>query len=157
MTRAQVAAVKEKWPSFSLDAVALYEEKERVIEQVLAWIDSQGADEPFLVYSSADPAEVAEVQKKLGRDTAGLLVEEAMGVIAGECIKRGVERLVVAGGETSGAVVKSLGISGLRIGKEIDPGVPWCKTIGTVDLSLALKSGNFGNEDFFTKAFEVLG
>jgi uncharacterized protein YgbK (DUF1537 family) len=157
MTRTQVAAIKEKWPSFSLNAIALHEEKEKVIEQVLAWIDKQGADEPFLVYSSSDPADVAEVQKKLGRDTAGLLVEEAMGVIAVEIIKRGVERLVVAGGETSGAVVKSLGVSGLRIGKEIDPGVPWCKTMGTVNLSLALKSGNFGKEDFFTKAFEVLG
>ena len=157
MTRSQVAAVKEKWPSFSLDAIALHKEKEKVIEQVLVWIDQQQEDVPFLVYSSADPADVAEVQKKLGRDTAGLLVEEAMGAIAGEIIKRGVERLVVAGGETSGAVVKSLGVNGLRIGKEIDPGVPWCKTIGTVDLSLALKSGNFGKEDFFTKAFDVLG
>ena len=112
---------------------------------------------PFLVYSSADPAEVAEVQKKLGRDRAGLLVEEAMGLIAAEIVKRGVKRLVVAGGETSGAVVKSLGVAAIRIGREIDPGVPWCKTIGDVNLSLALKSGNFGNEDFFTRAFEVLG
>ncbi len=157
MTRAQVAAVKGIWPSFSLDAIALSEDKEKCLEQVLIWIDKQGGDEPFLVYSSADPADVADVQKKLGRDRAGLLVEEAMSVIAVEIIKRGVERLIVAGGETSGAVVKSLGISGLRIGKEIEPGVPWCKTMGTADLSLALKSGNFGKEDFFTKALDVLG
>jgi len=157
MTRAQVAAVKKIWSSYAINVVKLAEDKEMCMEQVLTWIDNLDVEEPFLVYSSADPQEVAEAQEKLGREKAGLLVEEAMGVIAGEIIKRGVERLVVAGGETSGAVVKSLGVSGLRIGREIDPGVPWCKTIGTVDLSLALKSGNFGQEDFFTKAFHVLG
>jgi uncharacterized protein YgbK (DUF1537 family) len=157
MTRAQVGAVTGRWPAFSLDALALDEDKKGVVEEALAWIDRQDADVPFLVYSSADPKDVAEVQKKLGRDRAGLLVEEAMGLIAAEIVKRGVRRLVVAGGETSGAVVKSLGVAAIQIGREIDPGVPWCKTIGEVNLSLALKSGNFGNEDFFTKAFEVLG
>ncbi len=157
MTRAQVDAVKGRWPNFSLDALTLDEDKKRVVEEVLAWIDGLDASMPFLVYSSADPADVAEVQKKLGRDRAGLLVEEAMGIIAAEIVKRGVRRLVVAGGETSGAVVKSLGVAAIRIGREIDPGVPWCKTIGDVNLSLALKSGNFGNRDFFTRAFEILG
>jgi len=59
---------------------------------------------------------------------------------------------VVAGGETSGAVVKALGVSGLRIGPQIDPGVPWTQTVGEPRLALALKSGNFGAVDFFTKA-----
>lgn len=157
MTRAQVAAVKDVWPSYCLDPLALSENRDKVTTEVLAWIDDQDDQLPFLVYSSADPAEVAEIQEKLGRDEAGLLVEEAMGVIARGLMQRDVGRLVVAGGETSGAVVKSLGVNGLRIGKEIDPGVPWCQTIGSVRLSLALKSGNFGQEDFFTKALEVLG
>jgi len=68
----------------------------------------------------------------------------------------GVRRLVVAGGETSGAVVGGLGITGLRIGPEIDPGVPWTASLGDTPLLLALKSGNFGAPDFFTKAFEQL-
>lgn len=156
MTRAQVAAAKGRWPHFSLDACALGDDKNGAIEEVLAWIDRQDASVPFLIYSSADPADVAEVQRKLGRDRAGLLVEEAMALLAVEIVKRGIKRLIVAGGETSGAVVKSLGVTAIRIGREIDPGVPWCKTIGDVDLSLALKSGNFGTEDFFAKAFELL-
>ncbi|MCB1834935.1 MAG: hypothetical protein KDH19_16100, partial [Geminicoccaceae bacterium] len=76
--------------------------------------------------------------------------------IARLCVEGGVRRLVVAGGETSGAVVRALGISGLRIGAQIDPGVPACVSIGRHELALALKSGNFGGVDFFTRAFEVM-
>ena len=156
MTRAQVDAVKKIWPCYCLDPVALTTGKDRAIEQILSWIVMQDPDTPFLVYSSADPDEVAQVQRQLGRTEAGIVVEQAMGVIAVELLKRNIGRLVVAGGETSGAVVKSLGVKAIQIGKEIDPGVPWCQTIGSVDISLALKSGNFGEEDFFTKAFDVL-
>ena len=157
MTRSQVAAVKELWPHYNLDAIALSENKQSVLDSVFSWIDSLDAQKPFLIYSSADPAEVSAIQQKLGRERAGLLVEEAMAVVAEGLVQRGIGRLVVAGGETSGAVVKSLGIEGIQIGREIDPGVPWCKAMGSGELSLALKSGNFGAEDFFTKAFEVLG
>ena len=79
-----------------------------------------------------------------------------MGKIARELVAAGVRRLVVAGGETSGAVVSALGVEGLDIGREIDPGVPWTFSIGEPRLALALKSGNFGSEDFFTKAFAQL-
>ena len=157
MTRSQVAAVRELWPNYTLDAIALSEDKQSVLDSVFSWIDTLDADKPFLIYSSADPAEVSAIQQKLGRERAGLLVEEAMAVIAKELVQRGIGRLVVAGGETSGAVVKSLGIEGIQIGGEIDPGVPWCKAMGSGELSLALKSGNFGTEDFFEKAFKVLG
>ena len=156
MTRAQVEAVKEKWACYNLDAIELSENNQTALDSVVSWIDAQDSDQPFLIYSSADPVEVRKIQDKLGRETAGLLVEEAMAYIARVLAQKGVGRLVVAGGETSGAVVKSLGISAIQIGKEIDPGVPWCKAMGAVQISLALKSGNFGAEDFFTKAFEVL-
>ena len=156
MTRNQVNAVKDRWPCYCLDPIAISQDKEKAIGQVCSWLDDLNPKLPFLVYSSADPEVVAGIQQKLGREKAGLIIEDAMGLIAIELLSRGVERLVVAGGETSGAVVKSLGISGIRIGKEIDPGVPWCQTTGPVEISLALKSGNFGEEDFFTKAFEVL-
>ena len=90
---------------------------------------------------------------------AGELVESALGHLAVTLVNEGVGRLVVAGGETSGAVVSALGIRTLRIGDQIDPGVPWTQAAdvgGPGPLSLALKSGNFGGPDFFTRAFEVL-
>jgi len=76
-----------------------------------------------------------------------------MSLVARELITLGVDRLVVAGGETSGAVVKELGITALEIGDEIDPGVPWTFSINQPKIALALKSGNFGGVDFFSRAF----
>ena len=76
--------------------------------------------------------------------------------IARELVGIGVRRLVVAGGETAGAVVRELGVEGLRIGREIDPGVPWTVALGEPPLALALKSGNFGSPDFLIKAFETV-
>ena len=99
---------------------------------------------------------VAEVQQKLGREKAGALVEGVMAEIAKGLVARGVRRLVVAGGETAGAVVQALGVTGLRIGRQIDPGVPWTVSLGEPALALALKSGNFGAPDFFLRAFSVL-
>ena len=96
------------------------------------------------------------MQQALGRERAGALVESILAEIARGLVARGVRRLVVAGGETSGAVVQALGISGLRIGRQIDPGVPWTMSLGEPPLALALKSGNFGAEDFFLRAFQVL-
>jgi 3-dehydrotetronate 4-kinase len=89
-------------------------------------------------------------------ERAGSLVEEALASIASGLVARGVRQLLVAGGETSGAVVKALGVGGLHIGPQIDPGVPWTTTIGGEPMALALKSGNFGTVDFFSKAWSVL-
>ncbi|MFG6667613.1 3-oxo-tetronate kinase [Halomonas sp. HNIBRBA4712] len=113
--------------------------------------------EPVLVYASADPEKVKAAQARLGVEKAGHLVEDALSQLAVALVDQGVGRLLVAGGETSGAVVSALGITALRIGEQIDPGVPWTQTQrkGAL-LSLALKSGNFGGVDFFTRAFEVL-
>jgi len=100
------------------------------------------------------------VQAKLGAARAGELVEQALSGIALGLVKSGVRQLVVAGGETSGAVVQALGVRQMRIGPQIDPGVPWTAApspaCGGTTLHLALKSGNFGSEDFFTKAFDGL-
>jgi 3-dehydrotetronate 4-kinase len=94
------------------------------------------------------------VQERLGRDRAGALVEDALAEIARSLVDAGVRRLVVAGGETSGAVVQALGVKGLAIGPMIDPGVPATVSIGTApQLALVLKSGNFGGRDLFTRAF----
>jgi uncharacterized protein YgbK (DUF1537 family) len=118
------------------------------------------AKEPVLVYATAAPEIVREIQRQLGVERAGHMVEDALASIARGLVRLGVGQLIVAGGETSGAVVKALGVSGLRIGPEIDPGVPWTVALqeenGKAPLALALKSGNFGSGDFFLKAWSHL-
>ena len=119
-----------------------------------SWTDAPHA--PVLVYSTATPAEVAATQKALGAESAGAMVETFLGDVARALVGRGARRLVVAGGETSGACVQALGIRQMRIGAQIDPGVPWCHAEAAAapgGLHLALKSGNFGSDDFFERAF----
>ncbi|HEX3954208.1 MAG TPA: nucleotide-binding domain containing protein, partial [Stellaceae bacterium] len=120
--------------------------------------------QPLLISATAPPETVAAVQQQLGREAAGALVERIMANIARGLVERGARRLVVAGGETAGAVVQALGVTGLRIGRQIDPGVPWTTSLpasspagsGKGPIALALKSGNFGAPDFFLRAFTVL-
>ena len=139
-------------PTFVLDPIGLADGGDDV-ERALAFAERNLGDGPVLIASSAPPEEVAKVQERLGRERAGAAIEEAMAAIAQGLVPQGVRRLVVAGGETAGAVVGALGIKGLRIGPPIDPGVPWTTSIGEPPLALALKSGNFGAPDFFIKAF----
>ena len=114
---------------------------------------------PVLVYASGTPQSVQAVQEKLGREQAGALIEAAFAEIARQAVPLPqTNRLVVAGGETSGAVVSALGIAALQIGPEIDPGVPWTlalDTDGNIILPMALKSGNFGAMDFFCKTLKL--
>ena len=154
-TQRQVAKMKTRSNWFEIDPIALLEDR-AAVAKVLQWARPRLGKEPVLIYSTADPVTVDKAQAALGRDRAGHLIEAAMGEIAKGLVGMGVERLVVAGGETSGAVVTALGIDGLRIGEEIDPGVPWTASLGDKPLALALKSGNFGADDFFLKAFEKL-
>ncbi|MGE5668945.1 MAG: 3-oxo-tetronate kinase [Betaproteobacteria bacterium] len=155
-TRAQVAAWAANHRAVPMDpltgddATAL---ARRALEAVAADLE---AGRPFLIHSTADPAEVAKVQERLGRERAAALIEEAFAQLASVLVDRGVRRLVVAGGETSGAVVQALGVTALAIGPQIDPGVPWTTAIGERPLALALKSGNFGTTEFFAKALAML-
>lgn len=155
MTRTQVAYSKLKWPNFDIDPNAIADGKD-VASDVITWVKAQDENIPVLIYSSADPADVSIAQEKYGRERAGEMVEATMGEIAKGLLDIGVRQLVVAGGETSGAVVKALNVKALRIGPEIDPGVPWTEAIGDVPIALALKSGNFGAEDFFEKSLGML-
>lgn len=152
-TNEQVRLFKEKRPAFQIDPLALADGKDLSAE-ALAWAKPKLADGPVLVYATAEPEAVRAAQAKIGRDKAGALVEDALAAVAAGLRDLGVRRLVVAGGETSGAVVQRLGVEALRIGKEIDPGVPWCSAVGQ-QLALALKSGNFGAPDFFQKAISI--
>ena len=155
-TRGQVRAAREAGlPTMRLDPLALAKRSVGA-DDVLAWIGRQDASKPFLVYSSDEPSSVAAVQAELGRDAAGAIVERTLADVAKGLAALGVTRLIVAGGETSGAVVGALGVTAIEIGPEIDPGVPWTRSLDGGDLVLALKSGNFGAPDFFLKAWSLL-
>lgn len=144
-------------PAFAIDPLRLMAGDD-VVTQALAWAAPLLAQGPVLVYSTAEPSAVKAVQAKLGVDEAGAMVERALAAIArGLVAQHGVRQLLVAGGETSGACVQALGIAQLQIGAQIDPGVPWCHAVAeAAPLHIALKSGNFGSADFFTKAFKAL-
>lgn len=155
-TRGQIkAALEAGCPALKVDPMALAAGSQNAAD-LAAWALAQSTEQPFLLYSSDDPAEVAAVQGKLGRDRAGEIVEQAFAQVARALSQGGVTRLLVAGGETSGAVVQGLGIRTLEIGPEIDPGVPWTRVVDGPDMAIALKSGNFGAPDFFLKAWNLL-
>jgi uncharacterized protein YgbK (DUF1537 family) len=151
-TLEQIERFAASRPVLALDPMALAEDGAEV-ERAIEWAEERLGEAPLLIRSSAPPEDVARVQDALGRERAGAAIEAAMARIAVALVERGVRRLVVAGGETSGAVVAALGVRGLRIGPPIDPGVPWTVSLGEPHLALALKSGNFGAPDFFLKAF----
>lgn len=157
-TNAQVAAfIAAGRPALALDPIALSEDEDVATAAAVEWAVPQLNDGPVLVYSTAEPAALQAVQARLGVHGAGLIVERALGRIAQALVANGVRQFVVAGGETSGAVVQALDIAQLRIGAQIDPGVPWCWALaGAEPVHVALKSGNFGGPDFFTRAFEAL-
>ena len=153
-TNGQVAAwLEANRPALRIDPWALADGKP-VVADALAF--ARDAGQTVLIYATSSPEEVKAVQQKLGVERAGALVEEALGQIARGLLDAGVKRFVVAGGETSGAVVQALGVSLLKIGAQIDPGVPATISSGATPLALALKSGNFGGRDFFDKALKQL-
>jgi uncharacterized protein YgbK (DUF1537 family) len=158
-TQAQVAAMRAAHPSFRVDPAALARGDD-VAGQALAWARTRLADGPVLVYATAPADEVRAVQAQFGAGQARRAGRGHAGHVAAGLVEGGVDQLIVAGGETSGAVVQRLGVPGLRIGPQIDPGVPWTAALshaaGRGPLVLALKSGNFGTEDFFLKAWERL-
>ena len=152
-TREQVARMAARHPAHALDPIAEPDAARLAAKALTTIAPALEAGSPFLVYSTAEPSQVAAVQAKLGAERAATLIEEALALVAERIVASGVRRLVVAGGETSGAVVKALGVRALAIGPQIDPGVPWTTSVGSDPrIALALKSGNFGAPDFFEKA-----
>jgi uncharacterized protein YgbK (DUF1537 family) len=155
-TNSQVAEWRASKPSFRVDPIAL-SRGEPVVKNAVDY--ARNHDETVLIYATSSPDEVKTVQKELGAETAGRLVEDALASIARMLRDVGVRKFVVAGGETSGAIVQALEIRSLRIGPQIDPGVPATQSVamnGELPLALALKSGNFGTTDFFEKALKTL-
>ncbi|MFK7743646.1 MAG: 3-oxo-tetronate kinase [Roseobacter sp.] len=154
MTRRQVAQYAQNAPSLRLDPLALAAEGPQA---ALDWLAAQSLKNFPIVYATAEPDAVRAAQEKLGVSAAGEIVEQTLAALAVAAKDAGAGQFVVAGGETSGAVTKALGVSKLTIGAEIAPGVPWtyCQS-GAAQIALTLKSGNFGDEDFFAKALHVL-
>ncbi|MEV8467634.1 3-oxo-tetronate kinase [Fluviibacterium sp. DFM31] len=156
MTRKQVARyVAQGHPSRRLDPQELAETGPG---PALDWLAQQDLGRAPILYATAEPASVAKAQERLGVAQAGRLVEDTLAACAVAARDAGARRIIVAGGETSGAVTQALGVNQLDIGHEIAPGVPWtwCMS-GGQQIALALKSGNFGAEGFFTQAQDTLG
>ena len=153
-TLGELAALGDSLPRRHLDPLQLARDPNQVTA-VIDWARRNLGERPVLIYASAQPDQVAAAQAALGRERAARLVEDALRTIATALAGAGVNRFVVAGGETSGAVVEALGVRALAIGPEIAPGVPWTRAADGRPYALALKSGNFGGPDFFTRAFEV--
>jgi uncharacterized protein YgbK (DUF1537 family) len=154
MTNAQVARYSATGaPSLRLDPLVLAGSGPG---PALDWLVAQDLNRAPIIYATAEPAAVRAAQERLGRDRAGAIVEAALAACALAARDAGARRFVVAGGETSGAVTKALGVDRLQIGREIAPGVPW--TFGEsagYPVALALKSGNFGAPTFFSDAMEA--
>jgi len=146
-----------------LDAVELARNSGEHVEKAIAWADALWARDPtriLLVYSTAQPAALKTTHEKLGVERSGELVETALAEIARALVQRGVGQLLVAGGETAGVCIRALEVDRMQIGPQIDPGVPWCwgssPLASAAGIHLALKSGNFGANDFFTRAFRMI-
>lgn len=163
-TNRQVQAfIQSGRPAWAIDPLQITARRAAggdMVADALAWAEPLLAAGPVLIYSSADAQSVKSVQGQLGVEAAGALVEHTLAAIARGLVGLGVHQLVVAGGETSGACVQALNISQMKIGPQIDPGVPWCHAHSDAapdgGLHLTLKSGNFGTDDFFSKAFTRL-
>jgi len=159
-TNAQVARwIGDGRAAIQVDPLALHQGSQTV-DDLLAQATRALPKGPVLVYATAAPEHVGAVQQALGAQAAGDLVEHALARVAHGLVQAGVRRLVVAGGETSGAVVQALGVRQLRIGAPICPGVPWTQSVLPASgdaVQLALKSGNFGDVDFFAQALRQAG
>jgi uncharacterized protein YgbK (DUF1537 family) len=159
MTLKQIEVAKKFYPHFRVQPGELHSQFESTLEKVLHWAaEHRSNHDPLLVYTSGAPDEITQNQKILGVEQAGYLCETFLASVASKFVDDGITQLIVAGGETAGAIVTKLGLDLLRIGPEIDPGVPWTlASCGTKEIALALKSGNFGSEEFFVSAWHFLG
>lgn len=154
MTNAQVAAYLPNAVSYKLNPIAL---ANGGLPAARAWLAAQDPDAPKIIFATAAPDDVKAAQAQLGVGAAGHIVEQALATLAGDAFTMGVRRFVVAGGETSNAVTRALGVARLTIGAEIAPGVPWTYAVQNGHpIALALKSGNFGAVGFFSDAHNAL-
>ena len=156
-TLGQVAAAEAIMPVFRLDPADVMERRQAYLDEVTQWATERLGQGPVLIASTATPDRVRALQSRFGQSEIGHAIEQAMADLAERLVEKGVRRLVVAGGETSGAVVDRLGVPGFIVGPEIAAGVPVLGTSGyRHDMRIALKSGNFGGPDFFADALKLM-
>jgi uncharacterized protein YgbK (DUF1537 family) len=156
-TLRQIASAEADMPVLHLDPEQVVKGQDES-RRALAWARERLGNGPILIASSSTPDQVFALQARYGREAAGHAIEQAMADIAQGLVLSGVRRLVVAGGETSGAVVDRLKIPGFLVGAEIAAGVPVLRSVGARDgeMLLALKSGNFGGTEFFSDALKLM-
>jgi uncharacterized protein YgbK (DUF1537 family) len=155
-TRGQIAVAQSVGqPSLCLDVEAIAAGRQTAAD-IVAWAIAQPESTTPVIYSSAEPEALQLIQKRMGPHESGALVETTLASVAVCLLDAGFSRFMIAGGETTGAVIAALGVSMLEIGPEIAPGVPWTRSVSGPGLALALKSGNFGAPVFFLKAWSLL-
>jgi len=152
MTNRQVSAYRQQAPAREVDVEACLQQVESYAQLLCDWVEAN-THQPLapLLYATADAQQLQTIQQRYGAARSSEAVEQLFAAVARELKSRGWQRFIVAGGETSGVVAQSLGVTGFHIGPTISPGVPWVRDIDQ-PLSLALKSGNFGDEQFFARA-----
>lgn len=155
-TLGQIAEAERHMPVLRLSGEALVTSPDATVAGALDWARERLPHGPVLIAASGTPEDVAALQAKFGRAASGHAIEQGSAALAEGLVAAGVRRLIVAGGETSGAVVDRLGLAAFLLGPEIAPGVPALATVGGTDMRLALKSGNFGGPDFFTRALDFV-
>ena len=154
MTSVQIDVFRRLRPCFLVDPVAIAAEGQDVVAEALMFARDNLLDGPILIHSTASPQEVSRAQRQLGKARAAEITEDSLSTIAEGLVGIGCRQLIVAGGETSGAVVRRLGITTAHVGKEVSPGVPWLKTETDPELSILLKSGNLGKPGLFLDAWD---
>jgi 3-dehydrotetronate 4-kinase len=150
-TQAQVRQAADHLETRAMDPAALAADPES-LAQIVDWVTETARRADLMVYSTASPDLVRHAQQQLGQKAAAETVESAFRTLARALAQAGVRTFIVAGGETSGAVMDALGIRVVGFGQEIEPGVPWTTSVDPPGYRLALKSGNFGSPDFFLRA-----
>lgn len=153
-TRKQIAeAISAGMPAKRLNPAALADSAN--FDAACEWAAAQNPNMPVLIYTSDDPEKIEQVRRNMGPESA-TVIENALGEIARLLIAQGFDKLIVAGGETSGAVVRSISLRALEVGPEIAPGVPWMYSADHPKVAIALKSGNFGGDRFFLSAWDKI-
>ncbi|MDU4004198.1 3-oxo-tetronate kinase [Pluralibacter gergoviae] len=152
MTNRQVAAYRQQAPTQEVNVERCIADAAGYAAALCDWVEANAAS-PLapLLYATADPQQLQAIQRQYGAARSSEAVEQLFAAVARALKNRGWQRFIVAGGETSGVVAQALGVTAFHIGPAISPGVPWVRDIGQ-PLSLALKSGNFGDEHFFARA-----
>lgn len=154
MTNRQVGIYRERSSSIAIDVERAINDSENYLQELIDWYQAQPVRMAPIIYATRQADEVREMQQRFGIEKTGAAIENLLAALAVKLNELGVNKIIVAGGETSSLIVQRLNVTAFAIGNVIAPGVPWIKDVRR-PLWLTLKSGNFGDENFFSKAQET--